>query len=164
MNIITLQQKRFCPERHDISFKVMTCLINMTSSTYQGPVTGQFGPSKGQNYQGSGSENPARPGFGTRPDAGPGSFCTIKFGKSPCPSEKNSCAARVPNLVQMVAGQSPVRPYQHFCTIRPVPLQGIGGDVSTRRTQSRECSMCVKEFARISSRACFREAPRCFAL
>ena len=100
----------------------------------QGPQLFHCAP-KGRNYQGSGSKNPARPGFGTRPDAGPGSFSTIKFGKSPCPSARNSCAARVPNPVQTVAGQSPVRPYQHFCTIRPGPLQGIGGDVPTRRTQ-----------------------------
>ena len=47
-------------------------------------------------------ENPARQDFGTRPGAGPGYFSTIKFGKLPCPSEPNSCAERVPNLVQML--------------------------------------------------------------
>ena len=90
---------------------------------------------KGRNYQRAGSENPARSGFSTRPDAGPSSFYTIKFGKLPCPSGSNSCAARVPNPVQMVEGQSPVRTYQHFCIIRLGPLQGIGDGVPTRRTQ-----------------------------
>ena len=108
---------------------------------------------KGQNYQGSGSENPARQDFGTRPDAGPGSFSTIKFGKSPCPSGTNSCAARVPNSVQMAAGQHLIEPYRHFRTFRPGSSWGSVDDAPqsfslfTLEIWSRSC---VKEFERIS--------------
>ena len=47
-----------------------------------------------------------------------GFFSTIKFGKLPCPSGTNSCAARVPNSVQMAAGQYSIKHYRHFCTTR----------------------------------------------
>ena len=131
--------------RHNLLELVGMCKLDAISTTnHSCPVAMN---AKAGNYQGSGSENHVRQDFGTPLDAGPGSFSTIKFGKLPCPFGTNSCAARVPNPVQMVAGQSPVRPDQHFCTIRPGPLQGIGGDVPTRRIQILLLALCLQQWS-----------------
>ena len=94
--------KRATMAHHNLLELVGMCKFDAISTTnHLRPVAMN---AKAGNYQGSGSENHARQNIGTRLDAGPGSFSNIKFGQLLCPSERNSCAARVSNLVQMPAG------------------------------------------------------------
>ena len=141
--------KRATMAHHNLLELVGMCKFDAISTTdHSRPVVMN---AKAGNYQGFGSGNHARQDFGTRLDAGPGSFSTIKFGKPSCPSGTNFFAARVPNLVQMAAGQYSIEPYRHFCTIRPSSSWGGDATQSFSLFTIEICSrLCVKEFERIS--------------